>query len=53
VPDWARATPLPGNVVALAVPGDSPCRTLGMLWPAQSAHGRLLESLLCNDDATT
>lgn len=50
VPDWARAAPLPENVVALAVPGDSPCRTLGMLWPVQSAHGRLLESLLSSDD---
>jgi DNA-binding transcriptional LysR family regulator len=46
VPDWARTTPLPDSVAALAVPGNSPRRTVGMLWPAHSAHSRLLESLL-------
>ena len=46
VPDWAREKPLPTDVVQLALPGDAPRRKLGMLWPAQSAHGRLLDSLL-------
>jgi DNA-binding transcriptional LysR family regulator len=46
VPDWARANSLPSNVVRLPLPHDAPCRKLGMLWPAQSVHGRLLDSLL-------
>ena len=49
VPDWARAAPLPDTVASLAVPGDTPHRMLGMLWPTQSAHSRLLESLLGSD----
>jgi DNA-binding transcriptional LysR family regulator len=53
VPDWARVTALPQNVVALDVPGTSPYRTLGLLWPAQSAHSRLLESLLSGNEAMT
>jgi DNA-binding transcriptional LysR family regulator len=51
VPDWARATPLPETVVALPLPANAPFRTVGMLWPAQSAHSRLLESLLSKDEA--
>jgi DNA-binding transcriptional LysR family regulator len=46
VPDWAREQPLPSDVVRIALPGDTPRRRLGMLWPANSAHGRLLDSLL-------
>jgi DNA-binding transcriptional LysR family regulator len=46
VPDWARQTPLPAGVVLLALPDGAPCRRLVMLWPARSAHGRLLDGLL-------
>lgn len=51
VPDWARAAPLPETVVALSLPADAPCRTVGMLWPAQCAHSRLLESLLGDQES--
>jgi DNA-binding transcriptional LysR family regulator len=46
VPDWARQNPLPANVVRLKLPDGVPRRRLVMLWPARSAHGRLLDSLL-------
>jgi DNA-binding transcriptional LysR family regulator len=46
VPDWARQKPLPADVVLLALPDGAPRRRLIMLWPARSAHSRLLDSLL-------
>jgi DNA-binding transcriptional LysR family regulator len=46
VPQWAREQPLPPDVVRLTLPDGAPCRRLVMLWPARSAHGRLLDSLL-------
>lgn len=45
VPDWARAKPLAEHLVALPVP-ESLYREVGLLWPAGSAHGRLLDALL-------
>ncbi len=53
VPDWAREKPLSSDVVRLTLPGNAPRRKLGMLWPAQSAHGRLLDSLLVQQPAGT
>jgi DNA-binding transcriptional LysR family regulator len=46
VPDWARQKPLPADVVLLALPDGAPRRRLVMLWPARSAHSRLLDRLL-------
>lgn len=46
VPDWAGDKAVPDNVVRLALPGHAPSRRLGMLWPRQSAHHRVLESLI-------
>lgn len=46
VPDWTGGKRLPADVVMLPLPGDAPSRRIGMLWPAQSAHGRVLEILL-------
>jgi DNA-binding transcriptional LysR family regulator len=46
VPDWTGEKPLPADVVMLPLPGDVPVRRLGMLWPAQSAHGRVLDGLI-------
>ncbi|MBS7777209.1 LysR family transcriptional regulator [Acidovorax sp. CCYZU-2555] len=45
VPDWARAKPLGEHLIALPVP-DPLYREIGLLWPAGSAHGRLLDALL-------
>lgn len=45
VPDWARASPLRDDLVALPLP-DAPYREIGLLWPTGSAHGKLLDCLL-------
>ena len=45
VPDWARATPLPENLVALQLPGDPPRRAIGLAWPAGSAHASFVDLL--------
>lgn len=45
VPDWARARPLGEHLVVLPVP-DPLYREIGLLWPAGSAHGRLLDAML-------
>jgi len=45
VPDWARASPLPANLVALQLPGDAPNRAIGFAWPAGSAHTSFVDLL--------
>lgn len=45
VPDWARAAPLPQNVVALQLPGEVPNRAIGFAWPAGSAHAAFVDLL--------
>jgi len=48
VPDWARASPLPENLVALQLPGDAPNRAIGLAWPTGSAHASFVD-LLASD----
>ncbi|MGZ5179512.1 MAG: LysR family transcriptional regulator [Ramlibacter sp.] len=45
VPDWARASALPANLVALRLPGDAPARTIGLAWPTGSAHTAVVDLL--------
>lgn len=45
VPDWARAAPLPENVVSLQLPGEVPNRAIGFAWPAGSAHAAFVDLL--------
>jgi DNA-binding transcriptional LysR family regulator len=45
IPDWARAAPLPENVVALQLPGEAPNRVIGFAWPAGSAHAAFVDLL--------
>ena len=44
VPDWARANPMGKNLITLPVPNPL-YREIGLVWPAGSAHERLLETL--------
>lgn len=45
VPDWARPSALPENLVALQLPGDAPHRTIGLAWATGSAHTAFVELL--------
>jgi DNA-binding transcriptional LysR family regulator len=46
VPDWARPSPDSGDTVRLALPLPAEPRRIGMLWPRNSAAGRLVAVLL-------
>ena len=46
VPEWANTTPDPGDTVRLALPLPAEPRRIGMLWPRNSATGRLVTVLL-------
>jgi DNA-binding transcriptional LysR family regulator len=45
VPDWARASPMPPDLVALQLPGDAPHRAIGLAWPTGSAHAAFVDLL--------